>query len=190
VTAVVAAPAPAAAPAMAVALPSGAFIQPDRNDPLRKGAGKVTVRAREVALESDFQVTPGPDFHVLLVPKAAIRASADLANTMQADLGPLRAFKGGQTCAVPDGVDLAACRSVVTWSRTCSALISLLLAEAPGYWPLLRSQLAVGQSAGARVHDARIAAICLEHGVSELWSADRDFSRFPQLKVINPLVGP
>jgi uncharacterized protein len=41
---------------------------------------------------------------------------------------------------------------------------------------------------GPRIHDARIAALCLHHGVSELWSADRDFSAFPQLKVRNPLV--
>ena len=42
--------------------------------------------------------------------------------------------------------------------------------------------------AGA-IHDARIAAICLSHGVAELWSADRDFSRFPSLAVRNPLIG-
>ena len=41
---------------------------------------------------------------------------------------------------------------------------------------------------GPRVHDARIAAICIGHGVSELWTADRDFSRFPELKTRNPLV--
>jgi len=41
---------------------------------------------------------------------------------------------------------------------------------------------------GPRVHDARIAALCLLHGVNELWSADRDFSRFPALEVRNPLV--
>jgi predicted nucleic acid-binding protein len=41
---------------------------------------------------------------------------------------------------------------------------------------------------GGRVHDARIAAICLEHKVRELWSADRDFGRFSELKVINPLI--
>ena len=34
----------------------------------------------------------------------------------------------------------------------------------------------------------RIAAICIENGVTELWTADRDFSRFPQLKTRNPLV--
>jgi predicted nucleic acid-binding protein len=37
-------------------------------------------------------------------------------------------------------------------------------------------------------HDARIAAVCLAHGVTELWSADRDYLRFPALRVRNPLV--
>ena len=41
---------------------------------------------------------------------------------------------------------------------------------------------------GPMIHDARIAAICLQHQVSELWTADRDFSRFPSLKTRNPLV--
>jgi predicted nucleic acid-binding protein len=36
--------------------------------------------------------------------------------------------------------------------------------------------------------DARIAAICLGHGVRELWSCDRDFSRFPSLRLRNPLI--
>ena len=39
------------------------------------------------------------------------------------------------------------------------------------------------------VYDARVAALCLHHGVRELWSADRDFSRFPGLRVSNPLAG-
>ena len=41
---------------------------------------------------------------------------------------------------------------------------------------------------GAAVHDARIAALCLYHGVRVPWSADRDFSRFPELAVVNPLL--
>jgi uncharacterized protein len=41
---------------------------------------------------------------------------------------------------------------------------------------------------GAAIHDARIAAICLSHSVEKLWTADRDFSYFPQLKTVNPLV--
>jgi predicted nucleic acid-binding protein len=40
----------------------------------------------------------------------------------------------------------------------------------------------------ALAHDARIAALCINTG-AELWSADRDFGRYPSLTVINPLVG-
>ncbi len=63
-----------------------------------------------------------------------------------------------------------------------------VLADPPGGWPELRKILAAGAVTGARVHDAKIAWICLAHGVSELWTADRDFSRFPKLKCRNPLV--
>ena len=63
-----------------------------------------------------------------------------------------------------------------------------LLAESEGYWPELKRLLAAGRVAGPRMHDARIAAICRHHGVDELWSADRDFGRFPDVKVSNPLL--
>lgn len=62
------------------------------------------------------------------------------------------------------------------------------LHEGGGYWDRLATVLQQGKIAGPRVHDARIAALCLHHGVRELWSADRDFSRFPALTVRNPLV--
>jgi predicted nucleic acid-binding protein len=64
----------------------------------------------------------------------------------------------------------------------------MLLAEPTGYWLVLRRLVATGQVTGAKVHDARIAALCLCHGVSELWSADRELTRFPELKTRNPLV--
>ncbi len=63
-----------------------------------------------------------------------------------------------------------------------------LLAESPGYFEKLSKLALAAKLTGARIHDARIAALCLHHGVSELWTADRDFSRFPQLKTRNPLV--
>ncbi len=63
----------------------------------------------------------------------------------------------------------------------------VLLSEPAGYWPVLGRLLAAGQVTGAKVHDARIAALCLGHGVTELWSADRDFTLFPELKTRNPL---
>jgi toxin-antitoxin system PIN domain toxin len=63
----------------------------------------------------------------------------------------------------------------------------ILLSESAGYWDILRPLLVSGRIAGPLVHDGRIAAICLEHGVRELWSVDRDFGRFPALTVVNPL---
>jgi toxin-antitoxin system PIN domain toxin len=62
------------------------------------------------------------------------------------------------------------------------------LAEGPGYLDKLGSLLVSENVIGGRIHDARIAALCLYHGVRELWTADRDFSMFPRLKTHNPLV--
>ena len=62
-----------------------------------------------------------------------------------------------------------------------------LLGEGPGYLERLRSLAVQGKSTGPRIHDARIAAICYHNGVSELWTADRDFSRFSKLKTTNPM---
>lgn len=64
----------------------------------------------------------------------------------------------------------------------------VLLAESDVHWTRLASLLKKGEIVGPRIHDARIAALCLSHGVKELWSADRDFGRFPTLKVKNPLL--
>jgi uncharacterized protein len=64
----------------------------------------------------------------------------------------------------------------------------LLLAEMAGYWPRLSQVLRTSQVVGPKVHDARIATLCAQHGVRVLWSADRDLSRFPGVSVVNPLV--
>lgn len=63
-----------------------------------------------------------------------------------------------------------------------------LLAESPDYWDFLRALLVGGKVAGPAVHDGRIAALCLQHGVRELWTADRDFNRYPSLRTRNPLI--
>jgi toxin-antitoxin system PIN domain toxin len=64
----------------------------------------------------------------------------------------------------------------------------VLLSEADGYWPTLRDAISTARTSGAQMHDARIAALCRFHGIQELWTADRDFGRFPELTVRNPLV--
>lgn len=64
----------------------------------------------------------------------------------------------------------------------------VLLHEGVTYWLTLRAMLESGKVRGPMVHDARIAALCRANGVRTLWSADRDFGRFPDLVVQNPLV--
>jgi len=64
----------------------------------------------------------------------------------------------------------------------------VLLVETEGYWTELRKIIEVGRISGGQIHDARIAALCNLHGIGELWTADRDFTRFPGLSVRNPLI--
>jgi toxin-antitoxin system PIN domain toxin len=65
-----------------------------------------------------------------------------------------------------------------------------ILSESARYWDRLKSVITGGKVTGPMVHDARIAALCSEHGVRELWSADRDFGRLSaSMEVRNPLVG-
>ena len=64
----------------------------------------------------------------------------------------------------------------------------VLLSESATHWPQLRAMLDSARVAGPLVHDARVAALCKQHGVKTLWTADRDFARFAQLHAVNPLV--
>ncbi len=65
--------------------------------------------------------------------------------------------------------------------------VANLLTETFAHWELLEDLLRQGHVRGPMVHDARVASICLAHGVTEFWTADRDFSRFPGLPARNPL---
>ena len=62
-----------------------------------------------------------------------------------------------------------------------------LLHEGEGFWDTLHGLVADAALRGGAIHDARIAALCLRHGVDTLLSADRDFTRFPALSTRNPL---
>ena len=90
-----------------------------------------------------------------------------------------------RTFTTPTSLE-AAVDQIEAWLESPSLT---LLAEGRGFWDHLATQLVVSRAAGPVVHDARVAALCLGHGVAELWSADRDFGRFPDLRVRNPLVG-
>lgn len=78
----------------------------------------------------------------------------------------------------------AAVEQVDAWLESPSLV---LLSESDQHWTDLRELVMKGHVSGGRIHDARVAALCRQHGVRELWSADRDFSRFADLTAVNPL---
>ncbi len=84
----------------------------------------------------------------------------------------------------PTPLDLAV-DQVAAWLEVPTLV---LLGETDGYWDELRRVVAAGRVAGPQVHDARVAALCRHHGIDELWTADRDFSRFAELSCRNPLI--
>jgi predicted nucleic acid-binding protein len=80
----------------------------------------------------------------------------------------------------------AAIDQVEAWLASPSLI---LLTDGDAYWPEIRHTPEEGLITGHQVHDARIAVICSLLGVRELWTADRDFSRFKTLYLRNPLIG-
>ena len=103
---------------------TGTFIHANPGDPIHYGRGKVTVYRDLLHLESDFEVGPGPKFHVYLVPDSNVVPSTNVARTMYVDLGRLKAFKGSQNYPIPPGIDLARYPSVVIWCEQFGVLIS------------------------------------------------------------------
>jgi toxin-antitoxin system PIN domain toxin len=77
-------------------------------------------------------------------------------------------------------------KQVEAWLKSPSLV---LLSETPQFWDGYAELLRKSRVDGPRVHDARVAALCLHHGVRELLTADRDLSRFPELRCSNPLLG-
>jgi hypothetical protein len=111
-------------PAQRKVLARGSFMHANPSDPIHYGKGRVTVYEGLLHLEPDFEVGPGPKFHVYLVPESNVTPSTRVANTMFVDLGRLRAFKGSQNYPLPPGVDLARYGSAVIWCEQFGVLIS------------------------------------------------------------------
>lgn len=105
-------------------LARGEFIHANPSDPIHYGKGRVTVYEDVLHLEPDFEVGPGPKYHVYLVPEKNVLPSTNVARTMFVDLGRLKAFKGSQNYEVPAGVDIAKFDSVVIWCEQFGVLIS------------------------------------------------------------------
>jgi uncharacterized protein len=84
----------------------------------------------------------------------------------------------------PSPIEVAV-RQIEFWMESPSLVLG---GESTGHWQTLRDLALRAKLAGPVVHDARVAAICLDHAVDALWTADRDFSRFPALRTVNPLL--
>ena len=69
----------------------------------------------------------------------------------------------------------------------CASPSLRLLREGEDFMQILLPFMRLPKVRGPIVHDARVAAICIAHGVGELLTRDRDFSLFPGLKTRNPL---
>jgi hypothetical protein len=108
----------------ALPVAAGTFTHANPSDPIHWGRGKVSVYRSAVFLEPDFEVGPGPKYHVYLVPSAKVRAEKQVEGAKFVDLGRLRAFKGSQRYAVPADVDLKSYPSVVIWCEQFGVLIS------------------------------------------------------------------
>jgi len=77
-----------------------------------------------------------------------------------------------------------ALEQIAAWLESPTLVV---LSETAGYWDVLGRVVERAKITGPRVHDGRIAALCIHHGVRELLTADRDFSRFGELSTRNPL---
>jgi toxin-antitoxin system PIN domain toxin len=85
----------------------------------------------------------------------------------------------------PPSTTAQAAGQVSVWLDAPSLVV---LTETSDHWSTLCDLLLQGKIQGPQVHDARVAALCLAHGVTELLTADRDFGRFSMLTARNPLL--
>jgi predicted small secreted protein len=105
-------------------LAHGSFIHANPSDPIHYGKGDATVYEDLVHLEANFEVGPGPKYHVYLVPEENVTPDTDVAKTMFVDLGRLRAFKGSQNYEIPAGLQLEKYPNLVIWCEQFGVLIS------------------------------------------------------------------
>jgi Electron transfer DM13 len=112
-------------------LASGRFIHADPSDPVHWGKGGVALFDGAVFLESDFEVGPGPAYHVYLSQSSAEEISkagdknALAASGLRVDLGRLRAFQGSQRFSLPAGEDASKYSSVTVWCQAFKVLITV-----------------------------------------------------------------
>lgn len=119
---------------------AGRFVQVDPSDPVHWGAGEVRLYADALRLGADFEVSPGPKYHLYLVPLAHVDADTRVEESLFVDLGPLVDFSGAQQgYRIPAGLRLEDYPSVVVWCEQLNMLVSAARLEfrtRPGRHPL------------------------------------------------------
>ena len=103
---------------------TGTFTHANPSDPVHYGRGQVTLYPDLLHLEADFQVGPGPKFHVYLLRESGITPDTPVHESMFVDLGRLKAFVGSQNYPIPAGVNLREFQTVVIWCEQFNVLIS------------------------------------------------------------------
>ena len=74
-------------------------------------------------------------------------------------------------------------RQFQAWTASPS---SRLIGETDDFIEILQRFVSRPHLVGGVVHDARIAALCVAHGVEALLTRDREFALFPELRTRNP----
>jgi len=107
---------------------SGMFIHPNPSDPIHWGQGEVIIYQHdnnyEVFLGKDFEVGPGPAYHVYLSTGSDIKTNDQFENASNFDIGKLKSFKSSQVYQVSSEVELSQINSVVIWCETFGQLIT------------------------------------------------------------------
>ena len=106
----------------------GLFNHPNPSDPVHWGKGSVSVYQHEGAVEvflgEDFEVGPGPDYHVYLVEHSNIMTEQDFESANKTELSRLKSFRGGQVYPYDALIPTAGTHSIVVWCKTFGQLIS------------------------------------------------------------------
>ena len=107
---------------------SGEFIHPNPDDPVHWGKGGVSIyqqeNLNEVYFESDFEVGPGPAYHVYLSSGTDIKSNDDFNNAGNLDIGTLKSFKGSQIYRPPADTKMEEYKSIVVWCVAFGQLIT------------------------------------------------------------------
>jgi hypothetical protein len=107
---------------------SGSFIHPNPNDPVHWGKGGASIYQgagqTEIFLESDFEVGPGPAYHVYLSTGRHIKNNSGFSTAENMDIGRLKSFSGSQVYKKPASADFSKYNSVVIWCKAFNQLIT------------------------------------------------------------------